>query len=187
MQPQVKFLLFSYLGMQNASITVGDNSEINVSLQTSAVLEEVVVVGYGTTKKSDVISSVSSVKPEDLTKVATSDIGEMLRGKAAGVLVTLANGGPGSSSNILIRGQNSINGGNSPIIIVDGVPVGNINDINANDIASMEILKDAASQSIYGACASNGVILITTKRGKEGKNESKLQWSFRNPDNQQKF
>ncbi|MBK8634050.1 MAG: TonB-dependent receptor [Saprospiraceae bacterium] len=164
-----QILLFSYLGMQNASITVGDNSEINVSLQTSAVLEEVVVVGYGTTKKSDVISSVSSVKPEDLTKVATSDIGEMLRGKAAGVLVTLANGGPGSSSNILIRGQNSINGGNSPIIIVDGVPVGNINDINANDIASMEILKDAASQSIYGARASNGVILITTKRGKEGK------------------
>ncbi|MBD8081016.1 SusC/RagA family TonB-linked outer membrane protein [Chryseobacterium caseinilyticum] len=132
-------------------------------------IEQVVIVGYGSKKKSDVISSVVKVKAEDLVKVATSDIGEMLRGKAAGVQVTLANGAPGSSSNIQIRGQRSISGGNNPIVIVDGVRVGSINDVNANDIESMEVLKDAAAQSIYGARASNGVILITTKRGKDGK------------------
>jgi TonB-linked SusC/RagA family outer membrane protein len=162
-------LKYSYVGKITASIEVGTQTTINVTMiEDIKNVEEVVVIGYGSVKKSDVISSVSSVKPEDMTKVATSDIGEMLRGKAAGVQVTLADGGPGSSSNILIRGQNSINGGNSPIVIVDGVPVGNINDINPNDIASLEILKDAAAQSIYGARASNGVILITTKRGREG-------------------
>ncbi|MEZ4773300.1 MAG: TonB-dependent receptor [Bacteroidia bacterium] len=163
-------LNFSYYGKEAVSILVGTQTKINLTLKDdSRTLEEVVVIGYGAKKKSDLISSISSVKPEDMTKVATSDIGEMLRGKAAGVLVTLSDGGPGASSNILIRGQNSINGGNSPIVIVDGVPVGNINDINPNDIASLEILKDAAAQSIYGARASNGVILITTKRGKEGR------------------
>lgn len=163
-------LNFSYYGKETVSIVVGTQTKINLTMKDdSKTLEEVVVIGYGTKKKSDLISAVSSVKPEDMTKVATSDIGEMLRGKAAGVQITLNDGGPGASSNILIRGQNSINGGNSPIVIVDGVPVGNINDINANDIASLEILKDAAAQSIYGARASNGVILITTKRGKEGR------------------
>ena len=132
-------------------------------------LDEIVVVGYGTQKKSDLISSVSSVKAEEMLKVATSDVGEMLRGKAPGVQVTLGDGGPGSSSEILIRGNNSISGGNAPIVIADGVPIENINDINPNDIESLEILKDAAAQAIYGARASNGVILITTKRGKEGK------------------
>lgn len=162
-------LVISYIGMQSVTMLVGEQSTIVVTLEAATALDEIVVVGYGVKLKSDVISSVASIKPENMTKVATSDIGEMLRGKAAGVLVTLANGAPGSSSNILIRGQNSINGGNSPIVIVDGVPVGNINDINPNDISSVEILKDAAAQSIYGARASNGVILITTKRGKSGK------------------
>ena len=162
-------LVFKYFGKETTSVLVGSQSSINITLPESVEsIEEVVVVGYGTVKKSDVISSVTSVKPENMTKVATSDIGEMLRGKAAGVQVTLSNGGPGASSNILIRGQNSINGGNAPLVIVDGVPVGNINDINPNDIASLEILKDAAAQSIYGARASNGVILITTKRGNDG-------------------
>ncbi|SFZ95029.1 TonB-linked outer membrane protein, SusC/RagA family [Flaviramulus basaltis] len=163
-------LVFTYVGMKTTSVLVQDKTKIVVILETdNELLDEVVVVGYGTQKKSDVISSVTSVKPEDMVKVATTDIGEMLRGKAAGVQVTLSDGGPGSSSNILIRGKNSINGGNNPIVIADGVPIGDINDINPNDIASLEILKDAAAQAIYGARASNGVILITTKRGKEGK------------------
>lgn len=164
-------LIFSFIGMKNKSILVDNNTQnISVILEyDNEALDEVIVVGYGTQKKSDVISSVTSVKPEEMLKVPTSDVGEMLRGKAAGVQVTLGDGGPGSSSNILIRGQNSISGGNNPIVIVDGVPVDNINDVNPNDIASLEILKDAAAQAIYGARASNGVILITTKRGKEGK------------------
>ena len=163
-------LQFSYIGMKTVSKLIEDSSKLNVVMVFDAVsLDEIVVVGYGTQKKSDLISSVASVKTEEMMKVATSDVGEMLRGKAAGVQVTLGDGGPGSSSEILIRGQNSISGGNSPIVIADGVPIENINDINPNDIASMEILKDAAAQAIYGARASNGVVLITTKRGKEGK------------------
>lgn len=164
-----QILEFSYVGMETVSKTIENETTINVTLVSHTTLEEVVVVGYGAKKKSDIISSVVSVKPADLTKVATSDIGEMLRGKAAGVQVTLASGAPGGSSNIRIRGQRSITGGNDPIIIADGVQIGSINDINANDIESLEVLKDAAAQSIYGARASNGVILITTKRGKEGK------------------
>jgi len=162
-------LVFSYVGMKSISMPVGTQTNMTVSLQDDSTLDTVVVVGYGTKKKSDIISSVVSIKAEDMTKVATSDIGEMLRGKAAGVQVTLASGAPGGSSTIRIRGQRSISGGNDPIVIADGVVIGSINDINANDIESLEVLKDAAAQAIYGARASNGVILITTKRGKEGK------------------
>jgi TonB-dependent starch-binding outer membrane protein SusC len=162
-------LVFSFVGMQDVSVLVENQATIDIAMGGSETLDEVVVVGYGTKKKSDVISSVVSVRAEDLTKVATSDIGEMLRGKAAGVQVTLASGAPGGSSTIRIRGQRSITGGNDPIVIADGVRIGSINDINANDIESLEVLKDAAAQSIYGARASNGVILITTKRGKEGR------------------
>ncbi|WP_244954723.1 SusC/RagA family TonB-linked outer membrane protein [Winogradskyella helgolandensis] len=163
-------IVFSYLGFKVVRVTVGSQNVIDISLEEdTSALEEVVVVGYGTKKKSDIISSVVTVDKDDLVKVATSDVGEMLRGKAAGVQVTLASGAPGGSSTIRIRGQNSISGGNDPIVIADGVRIGSINDINANDIASLEVLKDAAAQAIYGARASNGVILITTKRGKEGK------------------
>jgi TonB-linked SusC/RagA family outer membrane protein len=168
--PSQSTLVISFVGMDDTSIVVGNKKNLNVVLQSSSqALEEVVVVGYGTKKKSDVISSVASVKTKDMLKVATSDVGEMLRGKAAGVQVTLSDGGPGSSSSIQIRGKKSISGNNQPIVIADGVVIGSINDVNANDIASLEILKDAAAQSIYGARASNGVILITTKKGKIGK------------------
>ncbi|MDR6969379.1 TonB-linked SusC/RagA family outer membrane protein [Flavobacterium arsenatis] len=165
----VQTLVFTYIGMRTASQLVGNQTKIDIILKEDSMLEEVIVVGYGSKKKSDVISSVVSIKAEDMTKVATSDIGEMLRGKAAGVQVTLASGAPGGSSTIRIRGQRSVDGGNDPIVIADGVRIGSINDINANDIESLEVLKDAAAQAIYGARASNGVILITTKRGKEGK------------------
>ena len=168
--PAKSTLIISYVGMDNTSVEVGNKKTLNVVLQSSSqALEEVVVVGYGTKKKSDVISSVASVKTKDMLKVATSDVGEMLRGKAAGVQVTTASGGPGSSSTIRIRGDRTLSGNDDPIIIADGVVIGSINDVNANDIASLEILKDAAAQSIYGARASNGVILITTKKGKIGK------------------
>ncbi len=162
-------LIFSYIGMKSISMPVGNQTTIDVLMLEDSALETVVVVGYGSKKKSDIISSVVSIKAEDMIKVATSDVGEMLRGKAAGVQVTLASGAPGGASTIRIRGQRSIDGGNDPIVIADGVRIGSINDINANDIESLEVLKDAAAQAIYGARASNGVILITTKRGKEGR------------------
>ena len=133
-------LIFSFTGYEALSIPVIGQTTIDVALATDVqALQEIVVVGYGTKRKSDLISSIASVKAEDMLKIPTSDIGEMLRGKAAGVLVTLGDAGPGSSSNILIRGKNSINGGNAPIVIADGVPVGSINDINPLDIASVEI------------------------------------------------
>jgi TonB-linked SusC/RagA family outer membrane protein len=165
-------LVVSFVGYEAVTVSVEGRTTIQVSLNPDIqTLSEVVVVGYGTQKKSDVISSVATVKTGDMMKVPSTDIGEMLRGRAPGVLVTVSNAGPGSSSDILIRGKRSISGGNGPIVIADGVPVGNINDVNPNDIASIEILKDAAAQAIYGARASNGVILITTKRGKSGKTE----------------
>lgn len=163
-------LVFTYIGMGVTEIPIGDRTNIEVQLQGSSYnMDEVVVVGYGVQRKSDVISSVVSVNTESVNKVPSNDLGEMLRGKAPGVLVTLNDGSPGSSSNILIRGNRSLTAGNAPIVIADGVPIGGINDINPNDIASIEILKDAAAQAIYGARASNGVILITTKRAQEGR------------------
>jgi TonB-dependent starch-binding outer membrane protein SusC len=162
-------LIFSYVGYEPQAVEVGNKNVLDIRLITDIKsLSEVVVVGYGTQKKSDIISSVVTVKAEKMNKMVTLDAGEMLRGKAAGVLVTTSDAGPGGASNIIIRGKSSINGGTSPIVIADGIPIGSINDINPADIASVEILKDAAAQAIYGARASNGVILITTKRGKSG-------------------
>ncbi|WP_445734296.1 TonB-dependent receptor [Mariniflexile sp.] len=164
-------LVVSYIGFATQEIAVGNRKNINVALVESVQgLDEVVVTGYGTRFKTDVMSSISSVKAEEVTKVVSTDLGEMLRGKAAGVQVSLGSAAPGSSSDILIRGTRSLGANNAPIIIVDGVTVGqNINSINPADINSIDILKDAAAQAIYGARAANGVILITTKTGTTGK------------------
>ncbi|MFY0650674.1 MAG: TonB-dependent receptor [Cyclobacteriaceae bacterium] len=162
-------LSISYVGYVTQQFPVNNQTYFNIKMvEDLQSLEEVVVVGYGTQKKSDIISSVASVDEQALLKVPSTDIGEMLRGKVAGVYVTTASAAPGGSTNILIRGKSSINGGTSPIYIADGVQIGGLNDINPNDIESMEILKDAAAQAIYGARAANGVVLITTKRGKVG-------------------
>lgn len=163
-----EILVFSYVGFANKEVAVSaaKNDVLNVSLEMEASgLNEVIVVGYGTQRKSDVSGSIVSIKPDVLNAIPTTSITEMLRGKASGVQITTETSRPGNSSNILIRGQRSLSGGNSPLFIVDNVPVNNINDINAADIASVEILKDASSQAIYGARAANGVILVTTKRG----------------------
>ncbi|MCR8667884.1 TonB-dependent receptor [Aestuariibaculum sp. M13] len=163
-------IVVSYVGFKSQEYKLNGESQIKVVLQEdAAALDEVVVVGYGAQRKSDLISSVSKVETADLVKVPSSDVGEMLRGKAPGVLISTSDASPGSSTTIQIRGKRSINGGNDPLVIVDGVQVTSLNDVNPNDISSMEVLKDAAAQAIYGARASNGVILITTERGKEGK------------------
>lgn len=163
-------LVFSYVGYQTQTIAVNGKSVINVTLSEDAeLLDEVIVVGYGTQKKSDLTGSVVSVRADDLNAIPSSSLGEMLRGQASGVQVTIDSSRPGGSSGIVIRGNKSISGGNSPLYVVDGVPVDNIDDFNAQDILSLEVLKDAASTSIYGARASNGVILVTTKKGQAGK------------------
>ncbi len=162
-------LTITYVGFVSQELIVDKRTEYNISLDPDiAALNEVVVVGYGTKRRDDLITSISSIKPTEALKIPSSDLGEMLRGKAAGVFVTVDDAGPGSSSKIQIRGSRSLSAGNDPLIIADGVPIGSINDINPNDIESIDILKDATSQAIYGARAANGVILITTKRGKDG-------------------
>nr|WP_295868142.1 TonB-dependent receptor [uncultured Chitinophaga sp.] len=133
-------------------------------------LEEVVVVGYGTQKKRDITGSVSSVKARDIAEQPTTNAAQALKGKVAGLDVFSSGNEPGAGANILLRGQRSIKNDNSPLIVLDGIPmVGGFNEINPNDIASVEVLKDASSTAIYGSRAANGVLIITTKRGMAGK------------------
>ena len=163
-------LVFSFIGMRTQEVPVGGQTSIQVTLSPQVqALDEVVVVGYGTMRRSDLTGSVVSVTSEDLNRFPAANVTEMLRGQAAGVIVRTSDASPGGSSSVRIRGDRSLSSNQNPLYIVDGMIVPHINDLNSNDIESMEILKDASSQAIYGARASNGVILITTKRGKEGR------------------
>lgn len=167
-------LNISYIGYETQEISVGTNNVVNVQLvEEASSLDEVIVVGYGVQRKSDVTGSVASVNVDDFKIYPATNITEMLRGRAAGINVTNTSGRPGSTSSISVRGVRSLNASNNPLYIVDGTPVTatEFATINSEDVASIEILKDAASQAIYGARAANGVILVTTKRGKSGKAE----------------
>lgn len=159
------------MGFRDEEITViSSMPPVTVTLSDDVtMLDEVVVVGYGVQKRGDITGAISSVDAEKAKTVPTSSVAEMLRGAAAGIQVNVGSAAPGGSSSILIRGRHSLSGDNTPLYIVDGVPMSSIDDVNANDIASIEVLKDASSQSIYGARAANGVILVTTKRGSAGK------------------
>ena len=161
-------LEISCIGYASQTIKADKSGATHILKDDFQMLEEVIVVGYGTQRRSDVTGAIASVSSEKLNTTPTTSLGEMLRGAAAGVHVSLGSAEPGGSSSVLIRGRRSLSGDNAPLYIVDGVPMSSIDDINSNDIESMEILKDASSQSIYGARAANGVILITTKRGQEG-------------------
>lgn len=143
--------------------------------EDTEMLEETVVIGYGTVRKDDMTGSISAIKAEDINRGAVVNTQDMLKGKVAGLLVTPGDGGPGSSSRIRIRGAASLNASNDPLIVIDGVPVAQgaggamsnpLDLLNPNDIESFSILKDASSAAIYGSRASNGVILITTKKGR---------------------
>lgn len=170
--PQNAVLIFKYIGFNPMEKVVGGNSALNIQMvEDSQQLDEVVVVGYGIQRKSDLTGSVTSIKAEELNTFPSSNVGDMLRGKAAGINVTATSGRPGSAPEILIRGKRSLTGGNEPLYVVDGVSVDGEGFANLNnaDIKSLEVLKDAAAQAIYGARAANGVILVTTKRGEKGK------------------
>lgn len=164
-------LVFSTIGFETQEITVGNQTTINVVLRESTeILDEVVVIGYGAVRKSDLTSSISTVKGDQITEVTTGNAMEALQGKVNGVQV-ISGGGPGTAPKVFIRGITTVNG-SSPLYVVDGMPVGtNINFLNTNDIESMEVLKDASAAAIYGTRASNGVILITTKKGSAGKTQ----------------
>ncbi|NBC81793.1 MAG: SusC/RagA family TonB-linked outer membrane protein [Bacteroidetes bacterium] len=163
-------LVFSYVGYLKEEIPINERTEIDLTLAPDIQgLDEVVVIGYGQVKKSDISGSVASVSMDDVEGVISRSTSEILRGRASGVLVSSTSGKPGSDPEILIRGQNSINQDTDPLIVVDGIPGVELNAINVNDIQSIEVLKDAASTAIYGSAGANGVILVTTKKGEAGK------------------
>jgi TonB-linked SusC/RagA family outer membrane protein len=168
--PGTGTLIVSFIGYQTQEVAINNRTTINMKLRPdSKALEEVVVIGYGTLDKKEVTSTISHVSSEELSTVAANDPLMRLQGKVSGL--TVQNTGaadPNSTANIQLRGVASRTAGTSPLIVIDGVPGGNLQTINENDIASIDILKDGAASAIYGTRGSNGVILITTKRGSEG-------------------
>ncbi|MFT4566383.1 MAG: TonB-linked SusC/RagA family outer membrane protein, partial [Saprospiraceae bacterium] len=187
-------LVFSFVGFENVEVEIGGRSVVDLSMQTAGLLEEVVVVGYGTVKKSDLTGSVSSLKSKDFNPGATVSVDQLIQGRASGVQVTQNSGAPGGGLSIRVRGSSSINAGNEPLYVIDGFPIDNsnllnstsetntiggigtkpiannpLNALNPNDIVSIEILKDASSTAIYGSRGANGVVLITTKKGEAGR------------------
>lgn len=183
-------LVFSYIGFQTLEVQLDGQSTINVSLETDQEsLDEVIVVGYGTVRKSDVTGAVSSINAEDLNPGANASVDQALQGRVAGVQISQSSNEPGGGLSVNIRGAGSINAGSQPLYVIDGVIVNNgsvaatggqgftgnrtprnpLNSLNPNDIESIEVLKDASSTAIYGSRGSNGVVLITTKSGKSGK------------------
>lgn len=162
-------LVFSYVGLESQEIIVENKSVINITLKASSViLDEFVAIGFGVVKKSDLTGSVSVISSKELTRNPASNAAQALQGKATGVLVSQS-GKPGGGATIRVRGVGSISKGADPIFILDGVQVSDINSIQPQDIESMQVLKDASATAIYGANGSNGVIIITTKRGQSGK------------------
>ncbi len=174
-------LLFSLIGMLPESVVVGNQSQIDVALvEDVSTLNEIVVIGYGTQKKSDVTGAISSVKSADFNRGVVTNPGQLLQGKISGVNVTNASGEPGAAQNVIIRGVGSLRSGTQPLYVVDGFLIDNssqgfdtnpLNFLNPNDIESIDVLKDASATAVYGSRASNGVVVITTKKGKAGKTE----------------
>ncbi|MGZ3871748.1 MAG: SusC/RagA family TonB-linked outer membrane protein [Mucilaginibacter sp.] len=161
-------LVFSFIGFDTKEVPVNQSNTVNVTLQPATnSLNEVVVVGYGTQKKSDLTGAISSISEKDIKDNAVSNVSELLQGRAAGVFVSTGSGQPGQNSVVRIRGFGTVNS-NDPIYVVDGQIFNNINSVNPNDILNIEVLKDASATSIYGSRGSNGVILVTTKKGTSG-------------------
>jgi TonB-linked SusC/RagA family outer membrane protein len=171
---------FSFIGMLRKNVTVGSSSTMNVQLAPEAVsLNEIVAIGYGSTKKSDLTGSVSSIKTENLANSRIGSVTNALQGLSAGVQVTNGAAKPGGEATVIIRGSGSINAGNAPLYIVDGIPAeGGLQDLSPGDIESIEILKDASAASIYGSRGSNGVVLVTTKKGMNNKGKVTFNASY---------
>lgn len=162
-------MVFSFVGMISQEIPIQGRKVINVELKDESVnINEVVVVAYGVAKKSTFTGSAVTVKADVLEKRQTSSISQSLQGVAPGVQVTMNSGQPGENAQIRIRGISSLNTGSEPLWVIDGIPYeGNLNSVNPDDIESMTILKDAASAALYGARGANGVVMVTTKKGRK--------------------
>ena len=179
-------LVFSYIGFASVEIPLNGRSKIDVTLKEDfASLEEIVVIGYGTVTKKDVTTAVAVVSTKDLDERPMISAAQAIQGKAAGVNVYQPSGSPGAEMVIRVRGTTSFNGSNDPLYVVDGIPVDNLNFLSPNDIAGMQILKDASSAAIYGSRAANGVVLITTRQGSQGaKIAVNTQLGLKNVSNQ---
>ena len=164
-------LVFSFVGYTSQEVVVGTQSNLSIALvPENKLLNEVVVVGYGTVKRQDLTGSVAQIDADDITALPVSDVQQALRGRAPGVRIIQTSGQPGSSVQVQVRGGNSFLGNNNPLYVVDGFPLtGGIDFLNPSDIASIDILKDASATAIYGARGANGVVIITTRQGKEGR------------------
>jgi len=163
-------LVFSFIGMKSQEIKVGDSSTINIEMEEDIIgLDEIVAIGYGVVKKRDLTGAVSVVKNDDIVRTPTNNAIEAIQGMVTGMTITRQSGAAGASVDILVRGNRSINGSNSPLFIIDGIQGAKFEDINASDIESINVLKDASSTAIYGSQGANGVIIITTKKGQSGK------------------
>ncbi|GAA4802198.1 TonB-dependent receptor [Olivibacter ginsenosidimutans] len=168
--PQGAILVFSYVGSQTKELPATAGTMKVVLQEDQDVLDEVVVVGYGAQKKSDLTGSIATVSSKDLENVNSPNIVDKLQGKVAGLSINTGNASPGATASISVRGENSITASNDPLIILDGIPFsGSMSDISPNTIANISVLKDASSTAIYGSRAANGVILITSKKGEVGK------------------
>ena len=176
--PAGAILEFSFMGYQTVEVTVGSSETVNVTLKEDQnLLDELVVIGYGTVKKSDVTGSVASVGGEAIEKLSTGDAIEALQGRAAGVQIVTAGGSPDAVAEIKIRGTGSPNG-SDPLFVVDGFPMSDINYLSPNDIASIEILKDASACAIYGSRGANGVVMVTTKQAEKGATKTDIKIEF---------
>ncbi len=169
----VTTLVFSFVGFESVEENINNRSVVNLALAPDVQsLSQVVVIGYGSVEKKDLTGSVASIKGEEVAKIATARFDDALRGKVSGVQITPTSGAPGAGVSIRIRGSNSLNASNEPLVVIDGfIGAGDLNNINTNDIESIEVLKDASATAIYGSRGANGVILVTTKRGKEGQSK----------------
>lgn len=173
-------LVFSSIGFSVQEVAVNNRATLNITLtEKSAALDEVVVIGYGTTTRSDLTGSVSQIKAKEINAFPNANVLQALSGRAAGIQIRQGSGAPGASSTVRIRGGNSILGGNEPLYVIDGFPVnGSPTHINNTDIESVEVLKDASATAIYGSRGANGVILITTRKGKAGKTQVSFETSY---------
>ena len=173
-------LIFSSIGFSVQEVLLNSRSTINITLtETASALNEVVVIGYGTTTRSDLTGSIAQVKAKEINAFPNANVLQALAGRAAGIQIRQGSGAPGASSTVRIRGGNSILGGNEPLYVIDGFPInGNPTQINNSDIESVEILKDASATAIYGSRGANGVVLITTRKGKAGSTQVNFETSY---------
>lgn len=176
--PETAILQFSFIGMKSQEIELAGKRVIDVVMEEASIgLDEVVAIGYGTQKKSELTGSISTISKDEYENQAVVRVDQILQGRSAGVAVTSGSGAPGGSVQVRIRGANSITGNNDPLYVIDGFVGADFRDLNPSDIESLQVLKDAASTAIYGSRGSNGVVLITTKGGQGGK--SKVSFTAR--------